>query len=279
MGFTILLAPCKPLVEYCFTALGGQNRGQSLGHPTNPRSSLVEGVGNLLDHGEGSAAGLPHTKKNRGKHSRRASDDVSKSDEATTMPIWLQFYARTTWYALALPIVGSSYLLVVAIMFVSSALGERPQSAVPTELSAWFFIFAPLQGFLFILGAMIVYDRTTSPGSQKFTYSVTSAVFTIISVAAALDTMYGIGGYPVSYIGMATSGLAATIYLFYGYVAHATRDSKGKGLAGRGGDEESPLLEPAASTITRPRSSKRPRQSKGRGRRGYGTTEGASRRP
>lgn len=274
----ILFAPFKQFVEHYSVVPWRQNRLRPLGHSASPSFWFPEGMSNTnnpLGFGGGDVAESSHATRARGKHSRQNSNELSK--RTATMPIRLRFYARTKWYALALPIVGSSCLLLVVLIFVTSMMGNSPpQSVVPTRLAAWFFVFAPLQVFFFILGAMVVQDRTkTRTRCQKLVYGIASAALAIVSVAAALDTAYGIGGYPMSYIGMATSALLAMMYLFYGYVARPARQAKGKGLAGTDDDdEESALL--ATHTRPRVRPSKGPRRPNRHGRRGYGTMAGPS---
>lgn len=194
------------------------------------------------------------------------SRTISFQDEAAAprrnratprLPLHFKFYLDTAWYAAALPIVAASCLAQLVLMLVLSKIRGTSGIDVLFELLPWFVVFAPAQVFLYILAAMITEERGTS--GRRAAYWVLSAAFVVLSTAAALDTVYGLGGYPMSYLGMGALGLAAAALVLHGCVSRPGRPVKGKGVVDVDNtgavvvDEESALLGPAGSRGIQPK--------------------------
>ncbi|KAI0893685.1 hypothetical protein F4806DRAFT_146777 [Annulohypoxylon nitens] len=146
-------------------------------------------------------------------------------------------------FVIALPVMGFSNLLHLALLL---ALPKVPGYPSPPHVLwrtiFWYLVYQPLLLFAFFLAGMIVEERVTNERLMRIAYLTIAAVAAVLSAAAILDTLYGLGGIPMSYIGMGTLGLILLVYLLYGCVARPGPLAKGK--ARRSGDveEAQPLL-------------------------------------
>lgn len=161
---------------------------------------------------------------------------------ASYTPLHFKFYLDTAWYVKALPVVGVSALVQLLLIFVLSTTSSKPAAAIVLQLAPWYVLFTPVQALLYSLCAMVTEERGGVTEVKRRTYWGLSAMFGLLSAAAAFDTVYGLGGFPMSYIGMATTGLMVVVYVLYGCVSKPGRHVKGKGTNSGEIDEESALL-------------------------------------
>ncbi len=193
----------------------------------------------------------------------------------------------STWFVIALPLAALPSLLhLVLLSVLPNVLGRPTPTNLLWKTIFWFVVYQPLLLFMFLLSGMIVEERVSRKVRLISTYG-TLAVLTVgLSAAAILDTLFGLGGIPMSYIGMGTLGLGLLLYILYGLVARPSPLAKGKGrrLLREGDIEEgAPLLGPRRNTsdiripVRKPKRwhgpSRRPSQVK---KRGYGTIDDSS---
>ncbi|KAI0106702.1 hypothetical protein F4814DRAFT_68073 [Daldinia grandis] len=191
-------------------------------------------------------------------------------------------------FVIALPLVGFSNLLYLVLLLVLPRVPEYPStSEVLWRTIFWYSIYQPLLLFAFFLAGMIVEERVTREGRMQYAYRIIAVIAAVLSTAAIFDTLYGLGGIPMSYMGMGTLGLILLVYLLYGCVARPGPLAKGKGRSRfpRAGDVEEgqPLLsetrrrllpEVRIFPVRRPKLWHGPsRRPSARGRRSYGTIE------
>ncbi|KAI1100320.1 hypothetical protein F4804DRAFT_336386 [Jackrogersella minutella] len=223
--------------------------------------------------------------REEGNNLENAVDDLTKSvDYVDTYKVLL-----SPRFVIALPLAGFSNLLHLILLLVLPKIpGYPPTRDVLWRTIFWYVVYQPLLLFAFFLAGMIVEERVTKEGRMRIAYRIIAAVTVILSTAAILDTLYGLGGIPMSYIGMGTLGMILLVYLLYGCVARPGPLAKGKGRSVYGGDrdveEGQPLLGESSRRILpeirifpvrRPKRwhgpSRRPQAL--RGRRGYGTID------
>ncbi|KAK6949513.1 hypothetical protein Daesc_009595 [Daldinia eschscholtzii] len=150
-------------------------------------------------------------------------------------------------FVIALPLVGFSNLLYLVLLLVLPRVPEYPStSEVLWRTIFWYAVYQPLLLFAFFLAGMIVEERVTREGRMQCAYRIIAVIAAVLSTLAIFDTLYGLGGIPMSYIGMGTLGLILLVYLLYGCVARPGPLAKGKGRSRfiRDGDVEEarPLL-------------------------------------
>ncbi|KAK6212634.1 hypothetical protein LQW54_005055 [Pestalotiopsis sp. IQ-011] len=268
IAFATLLATLKPLVEHvCISGRKTRRNGSARRWPwsRNPESpSLPEESERGTSRGNNDDR--PRVAKSATMPPSLPSRTISFQDEVATprrnratprLPLHFKFYLDTAWYAAALPIAAASCLAQLVLMLVLSKIRGTPGIDVLFELLPWFVVFAPAQVFLYILAAMVTEERGTS--GRRAAYWVLSAAFVVLSTGAALDTVCGLGGYPMSYLGMGALGLAAAALVLHGCVSRPGRPVKGKGVVDVDNtgavvvDEESALLGPAGSRGIQPK--------------------------
>ncbi|KAI0882328.1 uncharacterized protein GGS22DRAFT_170698 [Annulohypoxylon maeteangense] len=218
-------------------------------------------------------------------HLESGVDDLSKSiDYVNTYKVLL-----SPRFIVALPVMGFSNLLhLVLLLLLPKVPGYPSPPDVLWRTIFWYLVYQPLLLFAFFLAGMVVEERVTNEGRMRVAYSIIAAVTAVLSTAAILDTLYGLGGIPMSYIGMGALGLVLLVYLLYGCVARPGPLAKGKGRRNGDIEEAQPLLggtledvrrrfipEIRIFPVRRPKRwhgpSRRPQAT--RGRRGYGTID------
>lgn len=192
------------------------------------------------------------------------------------------------WFAIAIPLAAFPSLLhLVLLMVLPNVPGYPTPANVLWRTIFWFIVYQPLVLFLFLLSGMIVEERARRRRRLRSVYGTIAVVGFVLSTAAIFDTLYGLSGIPMSYIGMGALGLGFLLYLLYGLVAQPSPLAKGKGRRSlRDGDVEegAPLLGPRrASSDVRifpvrkakrwHGPSRRPQQTK---KRSYGTIDDSS---
>lgn len=217
-----------------------------------------------------------------------------RHDSGADQHVWLGSYKAaigvfpSPWFAIALPLAAVPSLLHLTLLMV---LPLVPGYITPTNLLwktlFWFVVYQPLVLFLFLLAGMIVEERARRRRRLRSVYGTIAVVALALSTGSIVDTLWGLGGIPMSYIGMGALGLGLLIYIFYGLVARPSPLAKGKGRRPlRDGDdveENAPLLGPRRDSLVRifpvrkakrwHGPSRRPLQGK---RRGYGTLDDSS---
>ncbi|KAH9997814.1 hypothetical protein F4779DRAFT_170139 [Xylariaceae sp. FL0662B] len=184
------------------------------------------------------------------EHSRIRRKNDPKTDEDDFMRVYRDTYKAlpSPWFVIAVPLAGFSSLLHAVLLLVLPKVPGYPSTAdVLWQTIFWYIVYQPLLIFAFILAGMIVEERVTRSSRMQCAYQGIAAITVILSTAAIFDTLYGLGGIPMSYIGIAALGLSLLIYLLYGFVAHPGPLAKGKGRRyPRDGDVEEgePLLGP-----------------------------------
>ncbi|KAK9772209.1 putative Transmembrane protein [Seiridium cardinale] len=247
IAFVTLLAPLKPVVEYiCMTWRNSRGLAAFKSwvwwrKPDYQFLPAVECEGNPTGDGR-VRCGRPEVTIASAGTSSSQGNTSSRRRAGITTPMHFKFYLDTAWYVKALPVAGVSGLVQLVLMFVLPMTEGRPTVEVLLQLAPWYVVFAPLQVLLFILAAMITEEREGSSEGMRRTYWALSAVFGVLSTAVVVDTVYGLGGYPMSYFGMATLGLMVVAHLLYGCVSKPGKFVKGKGTNSDDIDEESALL-------------------------------------
>ncbi|KAI0150068.1 hypothetical protein F4776DRAFT_190651 [Hypoxylon sp. NC0597] len=133
-------------------------------------------------------------------------------------------------FVIALPLAGFSNLLYLVLLLALPKIPGYPSTPdVLWRTIFWYVVYQPLLLFAFFLAGMIVEERVTREGRMRAAYRVIAVVTAVLSTGAILDTLYGLGGIPMSYIGMGTLGLVLLVYLLYGCVARPGPLAKGKG--------------------------------------------------
>ncbi|KAI2469816.1 hypothetical protein F4781DRAFT_421742 [Annulohypoxylon bovei var. microspora] len=175
--------------------------------------------------------------------------DLSKSiDYVNTYKVLL-----SPRFVIALPLMGFSNLLHLVLLLVLPKVPGYPSPPnVLWRTIFWYTVYQPLLLFAFILAGMVVEERVTKEGRMRIAYLIIAAITAVLSTAAILDTLYGLGGIPMSYMGMGALGLILLVYLLYGCVARPGPLAKGKGR-GRNGDieEAQPLLGDSLGDVRR----------------------------
>ncbi|KAI1763546.1 hypothetical protein GGR53DRAFT_362144 [Hypoxylon sp. FL1150] len=150
---------------------------------------------------------------------------------------------------IALPLVGFANLLHLVLLLVLPKVSGYPLTAdILWRTIFWYLVHQPLLLFAFFLAGMIVEERVRRERRVRIAYRVIAAITAILSTAAILDTLFGLGGIPMSYIGLGTLGLVVLVYLLYGLVARPGPLAKGKGRSpytrrgARDVEEGEPLL-------------------------------------
>ncbi|KAI1077185.1 hypothetical protein F5B20DRAFT_276130 [Whalleya microplaca] len=152
------------------------------------------------------------------------------------------------WFVIAVPLAGFSSLLHIVLLLVLPKVPGYPSTTdVLWQTIFWYIVYQPLLIFTFILAGMIVEERVTRSSRMQCAYQAIAAITAALSTGAIFDTLYGLGGIPMSYIGIAALGLSLLLYILYGFVARPGPLAKGKGRRyPREGDVEEgePLLGP-----------------------------------
>lgn len=251
VALTTSLAPFKPVIEHiCMTwkfSLSWMSMWQRVCLTFSKPAAIAD---------SDSQADAEHERwaQQSNTHSSEETDNSLPSRSrrrraGASIPMRFKFYLRTSWCAKALPILGISACVGIILMFVLPMVGNRLPVEVVSLLSVWSIAFAPALVFFFSLVAMVIDERGRSTKGRALAHRISCAVFGLISVAAALDTAFGLGGRPMSYIGMAILGIAAITYVIYGTISRPGSLAKGKGISNGEVDEESALL--GAKTKTR----------------------------
>ena len=158
----------------------------------------------------------------------------------------------SSWCITALPLAAFPSLLhLVLLMVLTNIPPYLTPSAILWKTIFWFIIYQPLALFVFILAGMIVEDRAKRRRRMRSAYAIIAIITFACTTASIFDTLYGLGGIPMSYIGMGVLGLSLLLYVLYGFVARPSPLAKGKGRRYlREGDLEEgrPLLGPRRTT-------------------------------
>ncbi|KAI1209285.1 uncharacterized protein F4807DRAFT_102499 [Annulohypoxylon truncatum] len=288
-GFFRCLKLQKPewLQRFCKTTQPEQTSENEPDDGIQPGSERTERTDGLVakDHSE-TAEGNPQAQTPEQRNNlENGVDDLSKSiDYVNTYKVLL-----SPRFVVALPVMGFSNLLHLVLLLVLPKVPGYPSPPnVLWRTIFWYLVYQPLLLFAFFLAGMIVEERVTNEGRMRVAYLVIAAVTAVLSTAAILDTLYGLGGIPMSYIGMGALGLILLIYLLYGCVARPSPLAKGKGRRNGDIEEAQPLLggtigdvrrrfipEIRIFPVRRPKRwhgpSRRPQVT--RGRRSYGTID------
>ncbi|KAH6648616.1 hypothetical protein BKA67DRAFT_661578 [Truncatella angustata] len=242
IAFIMLLAPLKSLVEYIYTACRKfqgfrfRIRWPSWRNSSRGQYQPCESVADESDYGETGAS------EEADKLLSGSSRTSSRRRTGLKLPMRFKFYLETEWYVKAVPVAGVSCLAQLILMFILATVGGELPIVAVSHLAPWFVAFAPSQVVLFILAAMVIEEKGRSTESKRVAYWVSSVIFGAASVASAVDSIYGLGGFPMSYIGMATLALMIVTYVLYGCISKPGSLAKGKGVSDGGMDEESALL-------------------------------------
>ncbi|ETS77457.1 hypothetical protein PFICI_11331 [Pestalotiopsis fici W106-1] len=253
IAFATLLATCKPLVEHaCMSWRSTPRRDSSRRWPWSRNS---ESSSPSDDSETGAASPTINARLNTGKSvmfntSAPNNAAASVQGDATMprrramprLPMHFKFYLDTAWYVAALPIAAMSCLIQLVLMLVLSTMGGMTGVDVIFKLMPWFVVFAPVQVFFYIIAAMIAEERGSSTQSRQLTFGLLSLGFVTVSTLSVMDTIYGLGGWPMSYLGLGALGLMVVAHVLYGCVSKPGRLVKGKGVNTGTTDEESALL-------------------------------------
>ncbi|KAK8044331.1 hypothetical protein PG993_004355 [Apiospora rasikravindrae] len=160
-----------------------------------------------------------------------------------------QIYFGTPWFPVALPTLAFATVLYIALLFALPLVNAMLPTEIVRLTGLWYLIYHPALILLFFLSCMAVEERTRSSEKAQATYRTLAAVTMFLSAVAVIDTIFGLGGIPMSYIAMGALGLSALIYLLYGCVTGPGRLAKGKDRCSYTEDDDvedqrTPLLGP-----------------------------------
>ncbi|OTA97110.1 hypothetical protein M434DRAFT_392277 [Hypoxylon sp. CO27-5] len=210
-------------------------------HSDHPESACIGGT-DALDAKNPEVVGVSQEEHAVGNSLVNNEDPTKPIDNASTYKVF-----PSPRFAIALPLAAFSNLLHLVLLLALPKLPGYPSTPdVLWRTIFWYVVYQPLLLFAFFLAGMIVEERVTREGRMRAAYRVIAVVTAVLSTAAILDTLYGLGGIPMSYIGMGTLGLVLLVYLLYGCVARPGPLAKGKGrsryLGGEDVEEGRPLL-------------------------------------
>ncbi|KAL7620529.1 hypothetical protein AAE478_009524 [Parahypoxylon ruwenzoriense] len=156
-------------------------------------------------------------------------------------------------FVIAFPIAGFSNLLHLVLLLALPKLPGYPSTTdVLWRTIFWYVVYQPVLLFSFFLAGMIVEERVANERRMRAAYQVIAVITAGLSAAAIFDTLYGLGGIPMSYIGMGALGLILLIYLLYGCVARPGPLAKGKGRSNFPRDHAGSDVEEGASLLRNP---------------------------
>ncbi|KAI5864937.1 hypothetical protein GGS23DRAFT_469623 [Durotheca rogersii] len=156
-------------------------------------------------------------------------------------------------FVIAFPLAGFSNLLHLVLLLALPKLPGYPTTTdVLWRTIFWYVVYQPLLLFAFFLAGMIVEERVMNERRMRFAYQIIATLSAGLSAAAIFDTLYGLGGIPMSYIGMGALGLVLLIYLLYGLVARPGPLAKGKGVSHFPRDQEGTDVEEGAPLLRNP---------------------------
>ncbi|KAK7943395.1 uncharacterized protein PG986_012508 [Apiospora aurea] len=160
-----------------------------------------------------------------------------------------QIYFGTPWFPVALPTLAFATVLYIALLFALPLVNAMLPTEIVRLTGIWYLIYHPALILIFFLSCMAVEERTRSIEKAQATYRTLAAVTMFLSAVAVIDTIFGLGGIPMSYIAMGALGLSALIYILYGCVTGPGRLAKGKDRCNYTGDDDvedqrTPLLGP-----------------------------------
>ncbi|KAK8117152.1 uncharacterized protein PG998_005433 [Apiospora kogelbergensis] len=157
-------------------------------------------------------------------------------------------YFGTPWFPVALPTLAFATVLYIALLFALPLVNAMLPTEIVRLTGIWYLIYHPALILIFFLACMAVEERTRSSEKAQATYRILAAVTMFLSAVAVIDTIFGLGGIPMSYIAMGSLGLAGLIYVLYGCVTGPGRLAKGKDRSymadGDVEDQSAPLLGP-----------------------------------
>ncbi|KAI0169370.1 hypothetical protein GGR52DRAFT_581509 [Hypoxylon sp. FL1284] len=218
---------------------GADERADEPSH--QPESVGTDGMNGQDGRDNSGVVGMENDGQDLGN---KLEDDSIKVDDVSSYKV-----LPSPRFVMALPLVGFANLLHLVILLVLPKVSGYSLTAdVLWRTIFWYVVYQPLLIFAFFLAGMIVEERVTRESRMRVTFRVIAAVVAVLSTAAILDTLYGLGGIPMSYIGMGALGLILLIYLLYGCVARPGPLAKGKGRSkyrrggGRDVEEGEPLL-------------------------------------
>ena len=188
----------------------------------------------------------------KGENSLRANDVGNERNGLMSAYKDAFIIFPSSWCITTLPLAALPSLLhLVLLMVLTNISPYLTPSALLWKTIFWFIVYQPLALFVFILAGMIVEDRAKRRRRMRSAYAIIAIITFACTAASIFDTLYGLGGIPMSYIGMGVLGLSLLLYVLYGLVARPSPLAKGKGRRYlREGDLEEgrPLLGPRRTT-------------------------------
>jgi hypothetical protein len=139
-----------------------------------------------------------------------------------------QFYFQTTWLPIGLQVLVFATVLHMVLLFALPRMVEMSPSHVLAHTGAWYLLYQPMLLFVFLLASMVVEERSRPSERIRSAYLALGAAAALLSAGAVIDTIFGLGGTPMSYVALSALGLALLIYVLYGLVARPGRLAKGK---------------------------------------------------
>ncbi|KAK7976799.1 pectate lyase superfamily protein-domain-containing protein [Apiospora arundinis] len=159
-----------------------------------------------------------------------------------------QIYFGTPWFPVALPTLAFATVLYITVLFALPLVNAMLPTEIVRLTGIWYLIYHPALILIFFLTCMAVEERTRSSDKAQATYRTLAAVTMFLSAVAVIDTIFGLGGIPMSYVAMGALGLCGLIYVLYGCVTGPGRLAKGKDRSymadGDVEDQRAPLLGP-----------------------------------
>ncbi|KAK8131208.1 hypothetical protein PG984_007646 [Apiospora sp. TS-2023a] len=160
-----------------------------------------------------------------------------------------QIYFGTPWFPVALPTLAFATVLYITLLFALPLVNAMLPTEIVRLTGIWYLIYHPALILIFFLSCMAVEERMKSSEKAQATYRTLATITMFLSAVAVIDTIFGLGGIPMSYIAMGALGLSLLIYILYGCVTGPGRLAKGKDRCSYMGDgdvedQRTPLLGP-----------------------------------
>lgn len=203
-----------------------RTRTQSVGSSALwPDLSVAE---SLIAPSEAELEGLEEEEQRREYDEEQRENDEALACEDFFLGLQGQFYFQTTWLPIGLQVLVFATVLHMVLLFALPRMVEMLPSHVLAHTGAWYLFYQPLLLFVFLLASMVVEERARPSEQARSAYLALGAAAALLSAGAVIDTIFGLGGAPVSYVAMSALGLALLTYVLFGFVARPGRLAKGK---------------------------------------------------
>lgn len=218
----LLVTPATSFPESTLT----RTRTQSVGSSALwPDLSVAD---SLMAPSEAELEGIEEEDRGREYDEEQRENDEALACEDFFLGLQGQFYFQTTWLPIGLQVLVFATVLHMVLLFALPRMVEMAPSHVLARTGAWYLLYQPLLLFVFLLASMVVEERSRPSEQARSAYLALGAAAALLSAGAVIDTIFGLGGTPMSYVALSALGLALLTYVLFGFVARPGRLAKGK---------------------------------------------------